>query len=441
MEPTSHSGAPNGGDATLGPWSGAALVTGNMIGSGIFLLPASMAVFGVYGLMGWVCASVGAMLLAALFRSLGRVMPHAPGGPYAYVRAAMGDRLGFVVAWGYWVSIWCTNAAIAVACVGYLSVFFPALASEPALGALTGLGLLWGVTAFNALPLRQVAALQGVTVVLKVVPLLFLILLGWDHIRWEWLMVAGRSGEGAFGSITAATTLALFAFLGVESAAIASHRIRNPERNMGRASVMGTALTVVLYVGCSVVVMGTVSPEGLMDSPAPFAESASTFLGAAGRDAMAVVAVLATFGALNGWILIQGQFPAAVAADGLFPGVFGRTNRFGAPLVGIALSSLLASAVLLLNFSDSLVSTFTFMMTLSTLSTLVPFLFSAVSLFLLCARSGDGVPGGIRVLAGVCALFCGWVIFGCGAEVVACGLALLGVGIVLYLLRARMPRP
>ena len=236
-----------------------------------------MAAFGVYGLVGWACASVGAMLLAALFRSLGRVMPHAPGGPYAYVRAAMGDRLGFVVAWGYWVSIWCTNAAIAVACVGYLSVFFPALASEPALGALTGLGLLWGVTAFNALPLRQVAALQGVTVVLKVVPLLLLILLGWGHIRWEWLMVAGHSGEGAFGAITAATTLALFAFLGVESASIASHRIRNPERNMGRASVMGTALTVVLYVGCSVVVMGTVSPEGLMDSPALFAESASTF--------------------------------------------------------------------------------------------------------------------------------------------------------------------
>ena len=441
MESPSHSSAPNGGDATLGLWSGAALVTGNMIGSGIFLLPTSMAVFGVYGLVGWACASGGAMLLAALFRSLGRTMPHAPGGPYAYVRAAMGDRLGFMVAWGYWVSIWCTNAAITVACVGYLSVFFPGLASQPLLGALTGLGLLWGVTAFNALPLRQVAALQGVMVVLKVVPLLLLIVLGWGHIRWEWLMLAGHSEKGAFGAITAATTLALFAFLGVESAAIASHRIRNPERNMGRASVMGTALTVVLYVGCSVVVMGTVPPESLMDSPAPFAESASTFLGAAGRDGMAIVAVLATFGALNGWILIQGQFPAAVAADGLFPAVFGRTNRFGAPLVGIALSSLLASAVLLLNFSDSLVSTFTFMMTLSTLSTLVPFLLSAVSLLLLCARSGDGVPGGIRALAVVCALFCGWVIFGCGAEVVAYGLALLGVGIVLYLLRARMPRP
>ena len=193
MESPSHSSAPNGGDATLGLWSGAALVTGNMIGSGIFLLPTSMAVFGVYGLVGWACASGGAMLLAALFRSLGRTMPHAPGGPYAYVRAAMGDRLGFMVAWGYWVSIWCTNAAITVACVGYLSVFFPGLASQPLLGALTGLGLLWGVTAFNALPLRQVAALQGVMVVLKVVPLLLLIVLGWGHIRWEWLMLAHLS--------------------------------------------------------------------------------------------------------------------------------------------------------------------------------------------------------------------------------------------------------
>ena len=99
----------------LGFWSGTALVTGNMIGSGIFLLPASLAAYGAYGLVGWACASLGALLLAAVFQQLGRLRPHAPGGPYAYVRETQGDFIGFAVAWGYWVSIWCTNAAIAVA--------------------------------------------------------------------------------------------------------------------------------------------------------------------------------------------------------------------------------------------------------------------------------------------------------------------------------------
>ena len=428
--------------APLGPWAGAALVMGNMIGSGIFLLPASLAAYGVHGLVGWGCASAGALMLAAVFRSLGKIMPHAPGGPYAYVRRAMGDRVGFVVAWGYWVSIWCTNAAIAVACVGYLGVFFPVLRVQPMAAALCGLGLLWGVTAFNALSLRKVALLQGVTVVLKVLPLVVLTVLGWGHINWEWLTAAGTAGGGSFSAVTAATTLTLFAFLGMESAAIASHRIKDPARNMGRASLVGTAMTILLYIGCSVVVMGTVSPAELADSSAPFAKSAEAFLGPGGRYLVAAAAVMATFGALNGWILIQGQFPGAVAADGLFPRAFARTNRAGAPIAGIALSSLLASAVLLLKFSDSLVSTFTFMMTLSTLAALVPYLLSAASLLLLLPHGGAGKAGHrwTRGLALGCMVFCVWVIFGCGLEVIAYGLALLAAGIVLSHLRFRKDR-
>ena len=99
------------------------MVMGNMIGSGIFLLPASLAGYGRWGLIGWGCSAAGAMVLAALFRSLARIRPSAAGGPYAYVREAFGDFMGFTVGWGYWVSIWCTNAAIAVAAVGYIGVF------------------------------------------------------------------------------------------------------------------------------------------------------------------------------------------------------------------------------------------------------------------------------------------------------------------------------
>ena len=419
----------------LGFWSGTALVTGNMIGSGIFLLPASLAVYGAYGLVGWACASLGALLLAAVFQQLGRLRPHAPGGPYAYVRETQGDFVGFAVAWGYWVSIWCTNAAIAVACVGYLGVFFPVLADEPLLAAGVGLGLIWVATGLNGLALPKVAGVQRLTTVLKVLPLAVIMVWGVPHVDWGWVFAPKTATGGAFDAVTAATTLALFAFLGMESAAIASHRLADAGRTMGRASVFGTALTVVLYVGCSVVVMGTVTTESLMESGAPFADAATTFMGQGGRLLVAAAAVVATLGALNGWMLIQGQFPEAVARDGLFPGVFRRTNRYGAPLAGIALSSLLASAVLLLKFSDSLVSTFTFMMTLSTLSALLPYLLTALSLWMLAPGGDVGRPR--RLLSGVCMAFCAWVIFGCGLEVIAYGSALLGVGVVLHLFARR----
>lgn len=421
--------------ARLGFWSGTALVTGNMIGSGIFLLPASIATYGRYGLVGWSCAALGALLLALVFRQLGALMPHAPGGPYAYVRRTQGDLAGFVVAWGYWVSIWCTNAAIAVACVGYLGVFFPLLSSNAAVSALAGLVLIWGATGINALALPRVAAVQGFTTALKVLPLIVIMVLGLPNVDLELLRAPLAEGVSPWSAVTTATTLTLFAFLGMESAAIASHRMEDAGRTMGRASVFGTGLTIVLYIGCSVVVMGTVPPGSLAVAAAPFADSAATFLGAWGRRLVAGAAVVATLGALNGWMLIQGQFPQAVAEDGLFPGVFRRTNRQGAPIAGIALSSALASGVLLLKFSDSLVSTFTFMMTLSTLSALLPYLLSALSLWLMLPRGMSGAWH--KVLAAACMAFCGWVIFGCGPEVVGYGAALLGAGLLIRLMARR----
>jgi len=414
----------------LGLGAGTALVAGNMIGSGIFLLPAGLVVYGRFGLIGWCCAAAGALLLAAVFRRLGMAQPDAPGGPYAYVRRAFGDLPGFVVAWGYWVSIWCTNAAIAVACVGYLGVFFPALASNAVLAAGTGAGLIVLFTGINSGGVRKMAAVQIATTVLKIVPLLALGLLGLPFINVDHLLAEGTFEGGALGAITGATTLTLFAFLGVESAAISSARLRDPKRDVGRASILGTLLTTFVYLLASVAVMGALPPEVLENSSAPFAEAAGAFWGEAARPIMAAAAVVATLGALNGWLFIQGEFPMAAADDGLFPAVFARRNRAGVPFIGIAISSGLACTVLLLNFSDSLVDTFTFMMTLSTLSTLVPFLLSSLALRRFLRGQTD--ENGGRILGLVTAMFCGWVILGCGWEVLLYGGILLTVGLILF---------
>ena len=144
-----------------------------MIGSGVFLLPASLAPYGGLSLAGWVVSATGSVLLAIVFARLGRRDP-AAGGPYAYTRRSFGDLAGFLVAWGYWISSWATNAALAVAFVGYLSPFVPTVVANPASAAGLAVATLWLLTAVNARGVAAAGRVQVVTTVLKILPLLLI---------------------------------------------------------------------------------------------------------------------------------------------------------------------------------------------------------------------------------------------------------------------------
>lgn len=402
-----------------------------MIGSGIFLLLATLAIYGHLSLIGWLCASAGAILLAIVFGNLGKIAPNTTGGPYAYTKLGLGNFLGYLVAWGYWVSIWCTNAAIAVALVGYLEVFFPILGENTLIAILTGLGVIWLFTWINSKPLKTVAAVQLVTTILKVTPILLVGCIGIFFINLGEFRIPNISGETDLSTITITTTTTLFAFLGMESATIPSSKIENAEKTIKKATITGTLITIVVYIASSVAIMGIIPQVELMNSNAPFADAAALFWGESAKYIVAAGAVMATLGALNGWILIQGQIPMAAAKDNLFPKIFGKTNKNNAPITGIILSSCLASLVMGLNFSDSLVKAFTFMMNLSTLSVLTPYLLSAISLIiLLTTKPGNHLFK--KVTAFLAILFCIWVIFGSGVEVLIWGMVLLTVGIPFY---------
>ena len=157
----------------LGLWMASALVVGNMIGSGVFLLPSSLAKYGPISLVAWVFTAAGAVLLALVFARLARAYPKT-GGPYAYARRAFGDFVGFQTAWGYWIAVWAGNAAIAVAFVGYLAHFWHALGTNKPLAAGVGLAAIWVLTAVNAYGVRQGGVVQVVTTVVKLVPLLLI---------------------------------------------------------------------------------------------------------------------------------------------------------------------------------------------------------------------------------------------------------------------------
>ena len=329
------------GSARIGFWMAVALVMGNMIGSGIFLLPASLASYGGFGLIAWVVSAVGSLFLALVFARLARIHP-ASGGPYAFTRLGFGDLAGFLVAWGYWISVCCGNAAIALAFVGYLDPFFPTLVREPCQPPS------WrrrrsGLTAVDVRGLREAGVVQVATTVLKILP--------------RWCSSAPRhscrsrprrsrcpsSAREDGSKISMAAAMTFWAFGGLESATVPAGSVHDPQRTIARATIVGTTLTAIIYVVSTIGVMSVLPLDVLKTSTAPFADAAGVFVGPWAAAAVAGGAAIACFGALNGWILISGQVPMAIATDGLFPRIFGRVSGRDTPATALVISSVLTT--------------------------------------------------------------------------------------------------
>lgn len=419
----------------LGIWSSTSLVVGNMIGSGIFMLPAALAMYGGISLLGWLIAAAGALLLAFVFKNLTKISPNTHGGPYAFTRDGLGEFAAFLVAWGYWISIWCTNAAIAVAFVSYLSVFIPSLSGNFPFSMGVGLSAIWLLTWVNTKKITLSGRLQLVTTILKLIPLVLIAIFGLFFIHIAHFSPLNIGNSSIFSALTATVTLCLFAFLGLESATIPSDNIENPQKTIPRATTIGSAIAIIVYILSSVSVMGIIPPEQLQSSAAPFADAAAILWGEKARYFVAFGALISTFGALNGWILLQGQIPAAAAKDKMFPAIFKHENKNGMPARGLMISSALASILLFLNFSKGFTETFKFMILLSTLTALLPYLFSVTSyLIFLRVRKTEGKKNNLKIaLAMTTFAFLLWAIAGSGQETIYWGFLLLLSGIPFYI--------
>ena len=430
---------------SMGLWMAIALVVGNMIGSGIFLLPSALAAEGSVSILAWVFTGAGAMLLALVFSNLGRAFPRT-GGPYAYAREAFGDFIGFQTAWGYWIAVWAGNAAIAVAFVSYASVFVPALETNSLLAVLTGIGAIWGLTALNILGARQGGVMQVATTVLKFVPLAVIAIVGLFFI--EGGNYTPFAPSGVFSGLTAAAALTLWAFIGLESATVAAEEVKDPERNIPRATMIGTGIATAVYILATIAIMGIIPLGELSQSTSPFADAAAVIFGAGwvGK-AIAAVAMISSFGALNGWILLQGRVPLAAAEDGLFPKRFAKVHgERKTPVFGLVVSSILVSGLMLMNYNSSLVDQFTFVLLLATLTTLVPYAYSAAAEVYLFVKRPELFDGKkfLRhvVIATLAFAYSVWAIVGSGQEVVAKGFVLLMLGVPVYVyLKYREAKP
>lgn len=416
----------------LGLWTATALVVGNMIGSGVFLLPASLAPFGAASLLGWGLSTAGALLLALIFADLGRRYP-VSGGPYAYARLAFGDFAGFLMAWSYWISVWCAVAAIAVAFAGSMASLLPAVLTTPAQSAACALAVLWLCTASNMAGLRSAGIVQLVTTVLKLLPLVAIIAVGAGAVEVHAFQPFNPSADSLLGVTTTTAALALWALLGFECATIPAEHVADAERTIPRATLIGVGIAAVVSVGACTVVLGLVPLETLKDSPAPFADAARRLWGNAAAAAMAAAMAVSCLGALNGWILIQGQIPFAAARDGLFPAIFAKVDKSQTPQTGIGIGSVLATALVAANFDGSLVSVFTASILLSTAAVLLPYLVSAAALWRLERQAPKRAAWRIPV-AVLALIYSVWALAGTGGEALLWGAALLFAGVPVFAL-------
>jgi basic amino acid/polyamine antiporter, APA family len=418
----------------LGFWMCVALVVGNSIGSGVFLLPASLAPFGLNSVIAWAFTASGAIALAVVFARLSRAFPQA-GGPYAYVHVAFGPLIAFVVAWGYWISIWVGNVSIATATVSYLSPLLPWVAEKPGASALATLLLLWLLTFVNWYGIKASGWVQGITTVLKILPLLAVVGLGLMSLHSN-SAAATLNAPLSVGGVTAAATLTLWALLGLESATIPADKVASPARTIPIATLLGTVLTAfICAIACTTVLL-LVPPATLAHSNAPFVDLASQYWGASAGKLVAVFAAISAFGALNGWILLQGELPRAMALRGEFPRIFARESVHNTPGFGLCFGSVLATLLILANHQKSMVDVFTFMILLSTTACLVLYALCSAALLRLQWTQTLGPPrrGSVPLaIVGILATaYSLWAIVGAGTEAVLWGAALLLLGVPLY---------
>ena len=409
------------------------LVAGNMIGTGVFLLPVNLASVGSISLFGWIVATAGAAALGLVFAKLGELDPQE-GGPYAYARDFLGPYVGFQTNYVYWFGNWIGNIAIAVAAVGYLAELVPAIEKPPA-SVLATAGVIWILTLANILGPRVVGALETWTMSLALIPILAIAFFGWfwfspETFQAGWNVSGGSSGH----AISRAASMALWAYMGIESAAVSAGVIENPKRNIPRATLMGLGLAAVIYILSSTVIMGIIPNADLQRSHAPFAEAARLAIGSAGMVIVAVCAILKSVGSLGGWMLLVGQSAKAAADDGMFPNAFARLNRHGVPGRGLVIVAVLMTIVLFATMSPTIAGQFSRIIDLAVILAVMPYIYASVAVVKVIYD--HGLPRRTfqtyKWIAIAAVVYCLWTVLGGDPPTVVNALVALLVSVPLY---------
>jgi len=423
---------------SLGIGACTAIIVGNMVGSGFYLSPAAMAPYGNLAILAWIVMGGGAICLGLTFAKLARLAPET-GGPYAYTRIAYGDFPGFLIAWGYWISIWASLPVIAIAFAGAMMDLFPALQGRIVAVTLT-LAAMWFVVFINLRGVKEAGIFAEITTYSKLIPFAAVALVGLFFIDTSNFTPFDRDNTSLFSAGAALAPLTMFAFLGLESATVPAGDVRDPERTIPRATILGISVAALLYVFGTIAVMGIVPQQELVNSTAPFSDAARIMWGPIGAIAISLAVIVSSIGALNGWTLLMGQVPMAAAHDSVFPPAFGKVSERGVPATGILISATFATILVLVEAvgSEGFTAFYSLVVGLSTMTAVIPYAFCSLAAGLVAARTGKSkqVPP-VTVVEIIAFVFAAFTLYGCGAEPVLYGLMLLVLGIPVYVWQRR----
>ena len=413
----------------FGFWTATALVVGGMIASGIFMMPAALAPFGWAGTLAWVVSIAGALAIAYTLGRLAQTMPGATGA-VAIAGAVLGELPGVLIGWSYGVSVWCANAAIAIAGASYLSALVPALNATPLAGSRTGVTRLWLLTLRNLAGARRAGQFQVVTTALKLAPLVAVVLIAaWLGAKGEARLPELPASGTLLAGLATAVTLTLFPLIGFEAAGIAAERVKDPARNIMRATMAGTLVTGLLYIFVCSAIVFLLPADAVAASSAPFALFVGQFWGGGASMLVAAFAAIAAIGALNGWVLIQGEVPLGMARAGLLPKWFCKVSDRDVPVRVLLLSSGLATVLILSTSSPTLGGVFQFLALLTT----------CASIWFYLAVCAAAVTRRIAVPAAVLGLgFSLFAFWGAGWQASGLSLLLMLSALPLYWLRPRL---
>lgn len=414
----------------MGFWQCWAMSVGVMIGSGVFMLPAVLAPYGSISFLGWLATSSAAILIALI---LGRLASRTErsGGFYVYAQDSFGDLTGFLIAWGYWLGVIFAVTAISTAFAGYFGALVPALSSSGG-QVIVAAVVIWTFTAINIRGVGAGATMQLVTVILKLMPLGAIILLGVFAGSTETIPAFNPEERPWYQSIAACALLTMWAFVGIEAGTVAARDVKDPKRTIPRAVVAGTITVTFVYIAATAAVMMLVPVETLAVSEAPFVDAAKK-LGPIGAALIAFGALVSTAGSANGNIFLSGQMPMAVALDNLAPKFLAKKNKGGAPATALILSSILATILLIFNLSEGLIEAFEFLIIMSTLCTLLPYMISALAEIRVSRKSSK-----LWSAIALAVIFYSVIaMLGSGFKVLAWGTILYLVGLFVYILTVK----
>lgn len=413
----------------LGFWAVFALVTGSQIGTSVFILPLSLAPFGIYSIWGWVLSLFGAMSIALVFSCLCAKFPKT-GGPHVYVRESFGDKIAFFTGWTYWVISFISTSIVVISAIGYLTPFFK---SQAILDLILQIILLATITVLNLKGPEVAGKVEFYLTLLKFVPLLIVGLCALSHFNIDNIAIAEEVENLSIPTIMGRVALLTFwGFIGVECATTTAGTVKDPAKTIPRAIIVGTFCVAVLYIINSIGIMGLIPASELISSKAPYADAAALLFGGKWSSVIAAIASIICIGTLNAWVLTSGQIALGLAEDGLLPKFFAKKNSNNAPTYGIIVSCLGIVPLLVFTANNNFAEQITQIIDFSVIAFLFVYLICSLAFLKVIFSSKENFSYYYLLISIISIIFCAWVIYETPVKTLIIASSFTVAGIPLY---------